>query len=204
MGGSAVNILALDPSTHCGFAHSCGISGTWDLSVRRDESAGMRLIRFRSKLAEMARSTPIELVVYEAARHSAPKMQGALVVQAMIQGVLLTWCEERGYPYRGYSPSEIKKRATSKGNSSKDLVLAAAQAKWPNVKDDNEADALWLLDLAMSEYAEAALKAEVPYEAVIENLQAEIAEMRNIEADQRRYGRRHGSHPHDCEGLDDD
>lgn len=144
-----MNILAIDPSTHCGFAHSCGASGTWDLSVRRDESAGMRLIRFRSKFVEALRG--VDLVVFEAARHAAPKMQGPLVVQAEIQGVLKVVCEERGMQYRGYSPAEIKKHATGKGNASKDAVLEAARNRWPHVADDNEADALWLLDLATKE-----------------------------------------------------
>lgn len=149
----ALRILALDPATQCGWAHSAGASGTFDLSVRRDESAGMRLLRLRGKLEEIRATVGLDLVVYEAARHAAPKMQGALVVQATIQGALLLWCETHGLEYRGYSPSEIKKHATGKGNAGKELVLAAARQRWPEVRDDNEADALWLLDLARRDYA---------------------------------------------------
>lgn len=145
-------ILAVDPATRCGWAHTCGASGTWDLSIRRDESAGMRLIRFSGKLDEIHRGVGVDLVVYEAARHAAPKMQGALVVQAMIQGVLITWCEQHGIEYRGYSPSEIKKTATGKGNACKADMVAAARIRWPNVGDDNEADARWLLELALRDY----------------------------------------------------
>ena len=36
-----MKLLALDPATQCGFAHSCGASGTWDLRVRRDEAGGI-------------------------------------------------------------------------------------------------------------------------------------------------------------------
>ncbi len=153
-----MNILALDPATKMGWAHSCGVSGTWDLSIRRDESAGMRLIRLRGKLAEIARDVGVDLVVYEAARHAAPKMQGALVTQAMIQGVLIAWCEEHGIEYRGVSPSEVKKHATGKGNAGKPAMIAAAKERWPDrvIGDDNEADALWILDLALREYGEAA------------------------------------------------
>lgn len=151
-----MNILALDPATNCGFAHSGGASGTWDCSVRRDESAGMRLIRFRSKLRAILESDTIDLVVFEAARNAAPKMQGALVVQATLQGVLLAWCEDNGLDYRGYSPTEIKKHATGKGNANKEAMIKAAKAKWTDraIGDDNEADALWLLDMALSEYKE--------------------------------------------------
>jgi len=84
-----MRILALDPATHCGWCVWDGaqyISGTWDLSVRRDESGGMRLVRFRAKLQEMLAScAPIGAVVFEAARHGNPKMQGALVVQSELQ-----------------------------------------------------------------------------------------------------------------------
>jgi len=150
-----MNILALDPATKCGWAHSSGASGTWDLSVRRDESGGMRLLRLRSKLMS---TVPLDLVVFEAARNAGPKMQGALVVQASLQAIITLWCEDNGIEYRGYSPTEIKKHATGKGNAGKEQMIAAAKAKWMGREfvDDNEVDALWLLDLAAGEYQEKA------------------------------------------------
>jgi Holliday junction resolvasome RuvABC endonuclease subunit len=148
-----MNIFALDPATNCGWAHSSGSSGTWDLSIRRDESGGMKLMRLVSKLSEVNGCAAIGLVVFEAARHAMPKMQGALVHQAEMQGVIKHWCEERAILYRGYSPNEIKKHATGKGNAGKPEMVAAAKLKWPGFNgDDNEADARWLLDLAMKEY----------------------------------------------------
>ena len=72
-------ILALDPATHCGWASSVGASGCWDLSVRRDESSGMRLIRLRAKLREIHAASPITMLFFEAARHCGGA--GALVVQ---------------------------------------------------------------------------------------------------------------------------
>lgn len=153
-----MKILALDPATKTGFAHSCGTSGMWDMSVRRDESSGMRLIRLRGKLGEILKGAGVELVVFEAARHAAPKMQGALVVQAELQGVIKLWCEENGIEYRGYSPSELKKHATGKGNANKEAMKKFALAKWPEAVrwDDNEIDARWLLDLATSSLGGAA------------------------------------------------
>jgi Holliday junction resolvasome RuvABC endonuclease subunit len=146
-----MNILALDPATNCGWAHSSGASGTWDLSIRRDESSGMRLLRLKSKL-NACLDAGVDLLVYEAARNAGPKMQGALVVQATLQGVIVLWAEEKCIDYRGYSPREIKKHATGKGNANKDSMLAAARQRGWHPADDNEADALWILDLARSEY----------------------------------------------------
>lgn len=147
-----MTILAIDPATKCGWAHSDGMSGTWDLSVRRDESSGMRLIRFRGKLNEIHKASPVDLVVYEGARHAGAGMQGALVTQATIQSVLIVWCEDNGIEYRAYSPSEIKKFATGKGNAGKDAMIKAAIEKFGEVKDDNQADALWILELAKRDY----------------------------------------------------
>lgn len=149
-------ILALDPATLCGWATPIA-SGTWDLSVRPDESTGMRLIRFDAKLRELCnrdRITRITLIVFEAQRGSVPGREGATVVKGELQGVLKLFCINQNIEFRGYSPSEIKKHATGKGNCGKLEMLAAAKLKWPGRRfvDDNEVDAVWLLDLAMKEY----------------------------------------------------
>ena len=150
-----MNILALDPATKCGWAHSSGPSGTWDLSVRRDESGGMRLIRFRGKLSEIRAAAGIDLIVYEAARHAAPKMQGALVVQSELQAIVKTFCEDNGIDYRGYSPSEIKKFATGKGNANKERMVSALKARgYLGIHESrhDQVDAVWLLLLAQEQY----------------------------------------------------
>ena len=74
-----MKVLALDPATQCGWAISNDIYGTWDLRIKRDESAGMKLIRLRSKLKEICESEEIELIVFEtpASRFKAPIMSHA-------------------------------------------------------------------------------------------------------------------------------
>lgn len=152
-------ILALDPATHCGVAFgdetTTIASCVWDLSTRRDESTGMKLLRLESKLTEMAK-LGVDLVVFEAARNAMPKMQGALVHQAKLQAIIERFCEANKINYRGYSPSEIKKHATGRGNAGKlDVIAAARRTLGYTGSDDNEADALWLLDLARREYTNA-------------------------------------------------
>lgn len=145
-----MKVLALDPATKCGWAHSEGMSGVWDLSAKRDESKGMRLVRLHSKLREIYTGLGIDMLVFEAARNQGPKMQGALVVQAEMQGVIKHFCEEYGIEYTGVSPSEIKKHATGKGNANKKLMIAYAKARFPDTEivDDNHADALHILRFA--------------------------------------------------------
>lgn len=150
-----MKILALDLGTKMGWAHNCGVSGTWDLRIRRDESAGMRLIRLRAKLREIREGEGIDLLVFEAVRHANPRMGGAVVVMAELQGVIKLWCESLNIEYRGMSPTEIKKYATGKGNCNKDAMRTAAKLRWGKVKvarmDDNEIDAKWLLAMVKDE-----------------------------------------------------
>lgn len=176
-----MKILAIDPATQCGWAQTdtdwfsaAGtkprlFSGVWNLALRKDESTGMKLVRFRAKLDEMFLACGgFDLVVFEAARHAMPKMQGALVHQAKIQGVLEEWCSDKALggaklEYRGYSPSEIKKFATGKGNAKKQDMLAVVATRWNFVtQDDNEADAIALLMLAVNDFAPAPVPVEVP------------------------------------------
>ncbi len=147
---SKYKILALDPATHCGYAIERHLYGVWDLTPKRDESIGMRLIRFRSKMNDILASEHINLVVFErpGGMHKAP-----IIVQSEIQGQIKVICEDHKIEYRAYSSQEIKKFATGKGNCGKPAMIDAAQKKLGYTgNNDNESDALWLLELAKSEY----------------------------------------------------
>jgi Holliday junction resolvasome RuvABC endonuclease subunit len=149
-----MKILALDPATNCGFAYlgdTGRVSGTWDLSTRRDESTGMKLLRLESKLVEIHK-LGIDLLVFEAARHAMPGMQGALVHQAKLQAIVERFAEKHKIASRGYSPTEVKK-FVGKGNANKSAVIAAVKERFAYAGDDhNEADAIALLELARSMY----------------------------------------------------
>ena len=165
-------ILALDPATNMGWALSPMISGVWDLSIKRDESMGMKFMRLRAKLNELLANYQIKLVVYEAARNASPKMQGSLVHQAQLQAIIIDWALLNGIESKGYSPKELKKWATRNGNAGKPLMVAAAQSRWPgvNILDDDHADALLLWQMAMLEFkflAEAKKENVEPAEVVV-------------------------------------
>ena len=135
-----MNILAIDPATKCGWAVSNQIYGCWDLSVRRDESNGMKLLRLRALLEKTHNELDLQLVVYE--------RPNSIIHQAKLIAIIETFCEERNIQYRAYSASEIKKFATGKGNAKKEQMILFAKEKLDYSGDnDNEADALWLLNL---------------------------------------------------------
>lgn len=147
-------ILAIDPATKCGFAHSAGAFGTWDLAIKTDESGGMRLLRLIGKLEEIRRGPGIDLIAFEAVRHAAGSRHNPRTLAAELQGILKLFCEQNEINYRGFSPSEIKRHATGRGNADKNAIIDAAGARFPDFQpgrhDDNAADALWILDLAQT------------------------------------------------------
>ena len=66
---------------------------------------------------------------------------------------LTSWCEKESIPYQGVSVGTIKQHATGKGNASKKEVMESVKAKGYQPQDDNEADALALLELVRSKQA---------------------------------------------------
>jgi Holliday junction resolvasome RuvABC endonuclease subunit len=150
-----MRILALDLATKCGWAHSSGDSGTWKLAAKMDDSIGMRLLYLRQNLHDIFVTHGIDLVVFEAVRYGGSDAQRAMIVQSELQGVMKAWCEDMGINYTSYSSNEIKKHATDNGNAKKRMMIDAAISKWKRAfsdEDDNEVDALWLLDLASKDF----------------------------------------------------
>lgn len=138
-------ILATDPASEFGWAISDTIYGIWDLTTRKDESMGMKLIRLEGKLKEIYEIHPFKVLVYErpGGRNKFPIMH-----QSKLIGEMEKWCEKRGIQYAGYSASEIKKFATGKGNANKEAMVKAAQERYGYEGDnDNVADALHLLHM---------------------------------------------------------
>ena len=138
------NILALDVATKTGWCTKTAY-GTWDFSLKRDESAGMRLVRFKAKLREICALEEINLITFEL---SQGFHQNAVIVQSELHGVLKLFCEENKINYRSFAPSEIKKFATGKGNANKDAMVQAAVNRYGYFgNDDNTADALHIYHL---------------------------------------------------------
>lgn len=144
-----MNILALDLGTQTGWAllrDNTLFSGTLSFQPSRWEGGGMRFLRFTEWLNHLVIGGPIERVAFEEVRsHTGTD---AAHVYGGFLGVLTQWCETHNIPYEAVPVGTIKKHATGKGNADKPKMLAAARTAWPgqNVEDDNQADALWLLD----------------------------------------------------------
>ena len=155
--GDTETILTLDLGTQTGWAvgglDGVITSGTISFKPNRFEGGGMRYLRFASWLEELHRLVGGVSEVYfeEVRRHlgvDAAHAYGGFL------GGLTSWCEAKGIAYLGVPVGSIKKHITGKGNAGKREVIEAVMAKGFKPVDDNEADALSLLDLILTQKGE--------------------------------------------------
>lgn len=131
-------------------------SGYWDFSIRKDESSGMRLIRFEAKLNELL--PVVDVIAFEtvSAGTGVKSNFDAVRLQTKLQAIIESTVERvEGLEHVGYNPQTIKAHALTgrEGKRDKAAMIESAQEEWPDqeIIDDNQADALWLLDLAWTE-----------------------------------------------------
>jgi len=149
-----MSVLTLDLGTRTGWMlkqrGGAQVHGIWDLKGDRFEGGGMRYLRFRRELMSLHEHSPIKMIFFEEVhRHNgtaAAHVYGGLAAEVMAFG------EERDIPYEGVPVGTIKKFATGKGNAGKDMMIAACR-KWgfEGVVDDNEADAICIMQLKLED-----------------------------------------------------
>ena len=155
-------VLALDLGTTTGWALSLPdrrvTHGYVNFKPQRFEGGGMRYLRFRRWLDELltmvAPSSSLQGLgaVYfeEVRRHlgvDAAHAYGGFLA------TLTSWCEHQKIPYQGVPVGTIKRHVTGKGNACKSEMVSAVRARGYPVADDNEADALAVLDWALAQSA---------------------------------------------------
>ncbi|CAK9250419.1 unnamed protein product [Sphagnum jensenii] len=144
-------LLALDLGTNTGWAISTpdGItSGSQEFRTGRFENWGMRFLKFKKMLTDVKyHAGHLDAVYFEAVRRHAGV--DAAHVYGGFMGHLAAWCEHHTIPYQGVPVGTIKKFATGKGNASKFEMMEAVKKWGHHPHDDNEADALALLQQAI-------------------------------------------------------
>ena len=148
-------LFGIDPGTRCGWAVHDGervvTSGVWDLKPQRHEGAGMRYVRLRGYLNILVGAFKPRLIVYEEVRRHAGT--SAAHIYGGITGALQEYGEDVGIPYTALPVGSIKKRATGKGNASKQMMVDSARSELGrDPADDNEADAMWIAQFGAEMY----------------------------------------------------
>jgi len=145
-----MRILAIDPGSITGYAYFDGSKvsyGVWELYSKRDEGVGYRYIRFKHFLSKLKQEQGIDVMFYEEVRRhagvSAAHMYGAIV------GHLQAFCEENKIPYKSIPIGTWKKHSIGSGNANKEKVLEVMKKKYPELEQQDAADALGILQYVM-------------------------------------------------------
>jgi Holliday junction resolvasome RuvABC endonuclease subunit len=141
-------ILALDLGTNVGWAvRSIGGGvhhGVVKFKNQRYEGGGMQFVRFQHWLGEILHKTQASRICYEIVRRhlgtQAAHCYGGFLAH------MTAYCEGALIPYSYLEVPQIKQFMTGKGNANKKAMISAVQARgYPDVTDDNEADAIAIL-----------------------------------------------------------
>lgn len=147
-----MNILAIDPGSHCGYAnnYSKDASGTWELTPKRLEGPGVRYLRFRNYLIQLL-ARGAEMVVFEEVRRHAGT--AAAHVYGGLVGELMATCEDKEILYTSVPIGTWKKDVTGKGNTKPAVYLEYARKHISSkCKTEDEAAALCILEWAERQY----------------------------------------------------
>ena len=141
-------ILALDQASLCGWAAgndtvvACGLI---DSNPRRFESQGMRFVKFERELVKLIERFNPSLVVFEEHRaHTG--VQAAQILGAYAASIMRI-CDERNINYTAAPVVAHKRGFTGTTRASKELTLAVAKKKFPDIKiashDTADACSIW-------------------------------------------------------------
>lgn len=175
-------VLGLDLATNCGYCIGLQYKnkplkiapefmGQWDLSAGPYDSGAIRFVRLRHFLAavrpdlvgyEDVKFTPSEAITkFSAARVLARAATSSELIGAF-RATVVTWCEENNIPCIGIPIGTIKKRATSKGNASKENMITACNEQfgsdfatddYSSTGVDNIADAAWITQITAEQHS---------------------------------------------------
>lgn len=160
-----MSTLALDLATNCGYALLLR-DGRIDSGCERfapgsKERDGARWVKFRHWLIEVKNSAEVRRVVYERVVGAGPGQVYAQQVYGGFLATLQAFCEHHGIEYEGYAVGTIKKQWTGNGAAKKPDMIKRCRDLGFNVEDDNEADAIALLHVALGRVPPLPLEAHL-------------------------------------------
>lgn len=162
-----MNLLALDMGTKTGWAvrGPNGVrSGMESCALRVREGPGMRWLKFRQLLSRLHTDHSLGAIYFEDVKAHGPGVHAAHAYGGFL-AVLQMWSEVNRIPLHGVGVGAIKKHWTGKGNALKVDMIRVCRERGFNPRDDNEADAIALLDYARCDQGEqmpTAIEVNVP------------------------------------------
>jgi crossover junction endodeoxyribonuclease RuvC len=143
-----IRVLALDLSlTGTGYALAGGANGV----LKNDKRGMARLDWIEQSIMGLARMQRTQLVVIESYSFNSEMSRAHALGE--LGGVIRLAFYRAGIPYVDVPPASLKLFACNAGNAKKDQVLAAAREQLGYTgRSNDEADALWLREMALAHY----------------------------------------------------
>jgi len=145
-----MKIISVDVGTKCGIAvydHGKISFSTLNTTPKKNDHPGKRLSTFKSHFEVLFEG--VDHVLYEKVyNHSS---SAAAHLYGAFEGVLQLVALDKKIELQGYAVGTIKKFWTGAGNAKKEDMIEEAARRGFNVLDDNQADALAILHLFLSE-----------------------------------------------------
>ncbi len=141
-----MRILALDPAENTGWAHSNGQFGFWPLRLQGAPLADQH-VKLEQYLERAIGQMGCDVIATENAGFGSPNPE----VQARHNerlGIIRLVAGRHGLTVHTFHPSNIKSFATGDGRAEKrDMIAALKRHHNITVTSDDEADAIWILEL---------------------------------------------------------
>lgn len=149
-----VNILALDLGTKTGFAlrrrDGAMRYGTVDFTPRASWAPGQKWQRFRSWLSTTITENNVTQIAFEDVKRHGPGQVLAAHAYGGFRAMLEMVADQHRVTLIPFGVGQIKKHWTGSGVAKKDAMIQQAKARGFRVLDDNNADALAILHLAIA------------------------------------------------------
>lgn len=152
--GVNVNILALDLGTKTGYAlrrrDGRMVHGTEEFTPRASWGPGQKWLRFRSWLSATITEHSITQIAFEDVKRHGPGQVLAAHAYGGFRAMLEMVADQHRVSLVPFGVGQIKKHWTGSGVAKKDEMLTQAKARGFAAVDDNNADALAILHLAIA------------------------------------------------------
>ena len=149
-----VNILALDLGAKTGFAlrrrDASVLHGTVDFTPRASWGPGQKWLRFRSWLSATITEHNITQIAFEDVKRHGPGQVLAAHAYGGFRAMLEMVADQHRVTLVPFGVGQIKKHWTGSGVAKKDAMLMQAKVRGFRAVDDNNADALAILHLAIA------------------------------------------------------
>lgn len=152
--GLNVNILALDLGAKTGFAlrrrDATLLHGTEDFTPRASWGPGQKWLRFRSWLSATITEHNITQIAFEDVKRHGPGQVLAAHAYGGFRAMLEMVADQHRVTLIPFGVGQIKKHWTGSGVAKKDEMVMQAKVRGYRAVDDNNADALAILHLAIA------------------------------------------------------